>query len=112
MIPKAKLMKIIIAKTIALHFLLILQAITHAQRPWIQKQFSIFVFLWICLLIIPGSAYGQKLQLNDPEYFETRGVNVLVYSNQYNGMFFDEKTARSAAFIYSLTFFFSPKNRT
>ncbi len=33
------------------------------------------------------------LRLNDLEYFETRGLNVLVFSNQYNGMFFDEKTA-------------------
>ena len=33
------------------------------------------------------------LQLNDREYFETRGLNVLVFTNQYNGMFFDEKTA-------------------
>lgn len=37
--------------------------------------------------------FAQKLQLNDQEYFETQGVNVLVYSNQYTGMFFDEKTA-------------------
>ena len=36
---------------------------------------------------------GQKLQVNDLEYFETRGINVLVFSNQFNGMFFDEKTA-------------------
>ena len=33
------------------------------------------------------------LQLNDREYFETRGLNVLVFTNEYNGMFFDEKTA-------------------
>lgn len=38
-------------------------------------------------------SYGQKLHLNNLEYFETQGVNVLVYSNQYNGFFFDEKTA-------------------
>ncbi|NJK98577.1 MAG: glycoside hydrolase, partial [Bacteroidales bacterium] len=36
---------------------------------------------------------GQKPELNDLEYFEKQGVNVLVYSNQFNGMFFDEKTA-------------------
>src|SRR5512147_1992768 len=36
---------------------------------------------------------GNALRLNDREYFETRGLNVLVFSNQYNGMFFDEKTA-------------------
>ena len=56
-------------------------------------QLLIFIFLWICFLIIPGHALGQKLKLNDLEYFETRGINVLVYSNQFNGMFFDEKTA-------------------
>ncbi len=33
------------------------------------------------------------MQLNDREYFETRGLDVLVFTNQYNGMFFDEKTA-------------------
>jgi endoglucanase len=33
------------------------------------------------------------LRLNDKEYFEARGLNVLVFTNQYNGMFFDEKTA-------------------
>lgn len=36
---------------------------------------------------------GQSLKLNDKEYFEKQGVNVLVFSNEYNGMFFDEKTA-------------------
>jgi endoglucanase len=35
----------------------------------------------------------QALHLNDKDYFETRGFNVLVFTNQYNGMFFDEKTA-------------------
>ncbi len=36
---------------------------------------------------------GRTLKLNNLGYFETQGVNVLVYSNQYNGMFYDEKTA-------------------
>ena len=41
-----------------------------------------------------GQRTGQNgLQLNDREYFETRGLNVLVFTNEYNGMFFDEKTA-------------------
>ncbi len=44
-------------------------------------------------LLAAGSSYGQRLALNDLEYFETRGVNVLVFNNQYTGMFFDEKTA-------------------
>jgi len=38
-------------------------------------------------------AQQAGLHLNDREYFETRGLNVLVFTNQYNGMFFDEKTA-------------------
>ena len=36
---------------------------------------------------------GQDLILNDLEYFETQGVNVLVYSNLFTGGFNDEKTA-------------------
>ncbi|MBN1481745.1 glycoside hydrolase [candidate division KSB1 bacterium] len=35
----------------------------------------------------------NRLKLNDKDYFETRGFNVLVFENEYNGMFFDEKTA-------------------
>jgi len=38
-------------------------------------------------------AQQSALRLNDRDYFETRGLNVLVFSNQYTGMFFDEKTA-------------------
>ncbi|MBK7131920.1 MAG: glycoside hydrolase family 9 protein [Bacteroidales bacterium] len=38
-------------------------------------------------------ASGQSLILNDLEYFETQGVNVLVYSNLFTGGFNDEKTA-------------------
>ncbi|MBP5690806.1 MAG: glycoside hydrolase family 9 protein [Bacteroidaceae bacterium] len=34
-----------------------------------------------------------KLAINDLGYFEARGVNVLVYSNNYQGVFCDEKTA-------------------
>lgn len=44
-------------------------------------------------LIIPTAVLGQKIKLNDAEYFETPGLNMLVFSSQYNGMFFDEKTA-------------------
>ncbi|HLP17021.1 MAG TPA: glycoside hydrolase family 9 protein [Bacteroidota bacterium] len=44
-------------------------------------------------LIISSTALCQKLKLNESEYFETPGFNVLVFSNQYTGFFFDEKTA-------------------
>lgn len=42
---------------------------------------------------VPALAQENGLRLNDREYFETRGLNVLVFSNEHNGMFFDEKTA-------------------
>jgi len=45
------------------------------------------------LLFSFNTAFCQKLQLNDLGYLETAGLNVLVFSNQYNGYFFDEKTA-------------------
>jgi len=38
-------------------------------------------------------AAQTALRLNDSGYFETRGLNVFVFTNEYNGMFFDEKTA-------------------
>ncbi len=47
----------------------------------------------VSFLTMTHEAFGQKLQLNELEYFETPGANVLVFSSQYNGMFFDEKTA-------------------
>jgi len=47
----------------------------------------------IATCLVLSHANGQKLQVNDSGYFEKRGVNVFVFSSQYNGMFFDEKTA-------------------
>ena len=38
-------------------------------------------------------AMSQDLQLNDLEYFERQGVNVLVFSNSFNGGFNDEKNS-------------------
>lgn len=49
--------------------------------------------LSMSLLFFTADSYGQKLKVNDLEYFETQGLNVLVFSSEYNGMFFDEKTA-------------------
>ena len=31
------------------------------------------------------TGYAQDLTLNDLEYFERQGVNVLVFSNSFNG---------------------------
>lgn len=39
------------------------------------------------------SASAQTMKLNDLDYFEARGTNILVYNNIYNGGFYDEKFA-------------------
>ena len=51
--------------------------------------------LSLLVLLFSACNYGfsQELKLNDLEYFETQGVNVLVYSNLFTGGFNDEKTA-------------------
>ncbi len=51
-----------------------------------------------CLAIglsLPLQAWSKEptLTLNDKEYFETRGLNVLVFSNWYDGLFSDSKTS-------------------
>jgi hypothetical protein len=53
----------------------------------------IFLFVAMLLLAVFKSATGQDLKINDLEYFETQGVNVLVYSNLFTGGFNDEKNA-------------------
>lgn len=52
-------------------------------------------FLLTCMLMAGISSLlpAQSLKINDLDYFEETGMNVLVYSNQYNGIFCDEKTA-------------------
>ena len=49
--------------------------------------------LSIILLTAAVGVSGQDLQLNDKEYFERQGVNVLVFSNSFNGGFNDEKNS-------------------
>ena len=51
---------------------------------------SLFIVVFFMSLNV---VFCQKLKVNDLEYFETTGLNVFVFSNQYNGFFFDEKTA-------------------
>ena len=49
-----------------------------------------------CLLIALMAAtlcQAQDLRLNEREYFERQGVNVLVFSNPFNGGFNDEKNS-------------------
>lgn len=52
-------------------------------------------FISLVVLLLGAFNYGssQNLILNDLEYFETQGVNVLVYNNLFTGGFNDEKTA-------------------
>ena len=45
------------------------------------------------LLLATCCSPDQNLKLNELAYFETQGVNVLVYSNVFSGGFNDEKNA-------------------
>src|SRR5512147_1512454 len=56
---------------------------------------SVTLALLLGPLALGASAAEPRppLELNDRGYFEQRGLDVLVFSNEYNGMFFDEKTA-------------------
>jgi endoglucanase len=52
-----------------------------------------FSSIAVLLLLVCNYGLSQELKLNDLEYFEAQGVNVLVYSNLFTGGFNDEKTA-------------------
>ena len=52
-----------------------------------------FFLTGIAALLLCVAASAQGLRLNEFEVLEETGISVLVYSNQYNGMFCDEKTA-------------------
>ena len=49
--------------------------------------------LFYVLLLMTMGSKAQDLKLNDLEYFERQGVNVLVFSNSFNGGFNDEKNS-------------------
>ncbi|WP_081909391.1 glycoside hydrolase family 9 protein [Flavobacterium sp. ASV13] len=51
------------------------------------------VIIFFCLFSLTNKSFSQNLVVNEKEYFETPGLNVWVFNNEYNGMFFDEKTA-------------------
>lgn len=57
-----------------------------------MKRNTLF-WLGAILLAMANFAFAQELKLNDLEYFEARGVNILVYSNLFTGGFNDEKNA-------------------
>jgi endoglucanase len=52
-----------------------------------------FLSVVVLLLATFNYASSQDLKINDLEYFERQGVNVLVYNNLFNGGFNDEKNA-------------------
>ena len=52
-----------------------------------------FLLFAVLLLAVSNYSWCQDLKLNELEYFETQGVNVLVYNNLFTGGFNDEKTA-------------------
>ncbi|MAO64552.1 MAG: glycoside hydrolase [Balneola sp.] len=54
-----------------------------------KKLLSVIVLL----IVASNYAWSQDLKLNDLEYFERQGVNVLVYNNLFTGGFNDEKNA-------------------
>lgn len=57
-----------------------------------MKKQTLFSVLFLILTISRFST-AQELKLNNLEYFETQGVNVLVYNNLFTGGFNDEKNA-------------------
>ena len=52
-----------------------------------------FISLLVLLSGVWNFGRSQKLILNELEYFETQGVNILPYSNLFTGGFNDEKNA-------------------
>ncbi len=74
---------------------LLLKAFSTLLGDAIRKAEALLIFLpaLLFLLAVSDSSSAQELRLNKLGYFETRGLNVLVFSNQYNGYFFDEKHA-------------------
>lgn len=51
------------------------------------------IIVALCVLVSCTETDPGRLEINERGYFETQGVNVLVYSNRYQGVFCDEKTA-------------------
>ncbi|MCB9056181.1 MAG: glycoside hydrolase family 9 protein [Chitinophagales bacterium] len=61
-------------------------------RIFRKRHFSMLSLI-ICITFSSNIVFAQKPVINDSGYFERRGVNVIVFNSQYNGLFFDEKTA-------------------
>lgn len=57
---------------------------------WLKTLLLLALSMGI-ILITAEKTTGQPLELNDQDYFEAPGLNVLVFSNWYNGQFSDSK---------------------
>ena len=58
---------------------------------FVHRRYSSLLFL--VLLLTCRSSSADTLTLNDKDYFEQQGLNVLVFSNWYDGLFSDSKTS-------------------
>lgn len=54
-----------------------------------MKRLSLLILLTVAFICQAQT----NLRLNDLEYFERQGVNILVFSNSFNGGFNDEKNS-------------------
>lgn len=57
-----------------------------------MKLTLITAFMLSCLNMTAGND-NSSLKINESDYFERQGVNVLVFSNNFNGGFNDEKNS-------------------
>ena len=64
---------------------------TGLQASYVKRFFKASLFLVLYMLCCSVSAQENQLHLNTEEYFEAPGVNVLAFSNWYNGLFGDSK---------------------
>jgi endoglucanase len=55
-----------------------------------RKTFLLTIVLFLAII---NQTWCQELKINDLDYFEAQGVNVLVYNNLFTGGFNDEKNA-------------------
>ena len=63
----------------------------HLYNRFMRK--NLFLILPVLALAACAHPAAPDLKLNDQEYFERQGVNVLVYSNTFSGGFNDEKNS-------------------
>lgn len=55
------------------------------------RQSARTLALGLAITLLPLTLQAKPLELNEKEYFETQGLNVIVFSNWYNGLFGDSK---------------------